>query len=178
MIVYHVVCTNSDDYKERRGPHREAHLQRLLALRSQGLLIGAALRADLSAADCFFRVNQPSDVDALVREDPYFKGGVWTGYTLRTFSQFVDPWKPVDPVFDGSRKATFVEGTPTDPEMAAFVLIELRGKGQMAFGGFLGDGRTLTLLNSPDLAEARSFLTETGLWKDNTLTAWSSLYVL
>jgi len=178
VIVYHVVCTNSDDYKERRGPYREAHLQRLLALRSQGVVIGVALRADLSAADCFFRVNQPSDVETLAREDPYFKGGVWTGYTLRTFGQFVEPWKSVDPVFDGSRKATMIEGAPSDPEMAAFALIELRGKGRMAFGGFLGDGRTLTLLNSPDPSEARTVLTETNLWSDNSLTAWSTLYVL
>ena len=178
MIVYHVVCTNSADYKERRGPHREAHLQRLVALRSQGLLIGAALRADLSAADCFFRVNQPSEVETLIKDDPYYTSGVWTGYTLRTFGQFVEPWKPVDPVFDGSRKATFVEGAPSDPAMAAFALIELRGQGRMAFGGFLANGNSLALLHTPDPSAARGYLTETGFWPEPALHAWSSLYVL
>lgn len=178
MLVFHAVAKNSDDYKERRTAYRDDHLKRLVALRAQGLIVGVGLRADLSAADCFFRVKEPGDVEKLIREDPYFKGGVWVSYTLRSFSQFVEPWKLVDPVFDGSRKTTFVEGTPHDPEMASLALIELRGKGQMAFGGFLPDGQTLTLLTTTDADEARKLLTEIGLWKEESLNAWSSLYVL
>ena len=46
----------------------------------------------------------------MIEEDPYRRGGVWTGYASKTFTQFVEPWEAVPVVLDGSRKVALVEG--------------------------------------------------------------------
>src|SRR5712691_2925157 len=81
VIVYHVAITTSGDYLQKREPHRKAHLERLMGLRSQGLVIGGGPSPDGRGADVFYRVQQPDDVRRLVEEDPYVTGGVWASYT-------------------------------------------------------------------------------------------------
>ena len=44
MIVYHVAMKTADDYLRKREPHRAAHLERLVGLRSHGLVIGGGQR--------------------------------------------------------------------------------------------------------------------------------------
>ena len=46
MIVYHVAVQTADDYLQKREPHRKAHLERLMGLRSQGLVIGGGPSPD------------------------------------------------------------------------------------------------------------------------------------
>jgi uncharacterized protein YciI len=178
MIVCHVAITAAEDYLERRVPHRQAHLDRLMGLRSQGTLIGGGPAPDGRSADIFYRVRQPSDVARLIEEDPYNLGKVWTGYSARTFSQFVEPWELPPLVTDGSRKATIVEGTAADPEMAPFALIELRGKGRLAFGGLFDSGGTLAFLKTGDQAQAIGWLCETGIWTPESLTSRPLLWAL
>jgi uncharacterized protein YciI len=132
VIVYHVAVQTADDYLQKREPHRKAHLERLMGLRSQGLVIGGGPAPDGRGADVFYRVQQPDDVRRLVEEDPYMTGGVWATYTPRSFAQFLEPWELPPLVTDGSRKVTLVEGVAPDVEMASFALIEARGGGRMA----------------------------------------------
>ena len=134
--------------------------------------------ADGRTADIFYRVAQPSDVIRLIEDDPYYLGKVWTAYVLRTFSQFIEPWELPPVVTDGSRRATLVEGIAREPDMATFALIELRGAGRLAFGGFFEGGATLALLNTADSAEASGRLADTGFWRNETLTARALLYAL
>jgi len=178
MLVYHGLITAAEDYLERRTPYRQLHLERLLGLRAQGVLIGGGPAPDGRAADLFYRVAQPADVARLIEEDPYFLDKVWTSYTLRTFSQFIEPWESPPVVTDGSRQATIVEGVALEADMATFALIELRGAGRLAFGGFFEDQTTLALLKTADAEAARAWLAETGFWKDGSLTARPFLYVL
>ena len=66
MIVCHVAITTSGDYLQRREPHRQAHLERLMGLRAQGLVIGGGPAPDGRSADVFYRVGQPGDLRRLV----------------------------------------------------------------------------------------------------------------
>jgi uncharacterized protein YciI len=178
VIFCHVAVTTVEDYAARREPYRRAHLDRLMALRGGGILIGGGPAPDGKTADIFYRGPGEREVAALVDDDPYRKGGAWTGYALAAFSHFLEPWQLPPLVTDGSRRATIVEGTAPDVDMASFALIEARGAGRMAFGGFFPDGRTLVLMSSPDAAEATGWLADTGLWAAETLTARPLLYVL
>ncbi len=178
MLVYHARITAAEDYLERRTPHRQAHLERLVGLRAKGLVIGGGPAPDGRTGDLFYRVALPADIGRLIEEDPYFLAKVWTGYALRTFSQFIEPWELPPVVADGSRRVTLVEGVAQEIDMATFALIELRGAGRLAFGGFFEDDATLALLKTEDAGVAIGWLAETGFWKDGRQTARPLVYVL
>ncbi|MFQ5828494.1 MAG: YciI family protein [Candidatus Methylomirabilia bacterium] len=178
MIVYHAAITTAPDYLERRAPHRRAHLERLLDLRAHGLVIGGGPSPDGKTADIFYRTREPDQVTSLLEEDPYYTHSAWTGYRLRSFGQFVEPWESPPVVTDGSRQATLVDGIVADPEMATFALIELRGAGRLASGGFFESRQSLGLFRTRDPDEALGWLTETGFWKRDSLKIRPLLWVL
>jgi uncharacterized protein YciI len=178
VIVHHVAITAAPDYLTRREAHRRAHLERITALRGAGFCIGGGPAPDGRTAEIFYRTAQPGDLTRLVEEDPYFTGGVWTSYAARTFSQFLEPWEMPPVVIDGSRRVTLVEGEHIDTEMASFALIEARGAGRMAFGGFLADGSTLAVMRLADPGEAVAALAESGQWKPASLAGRPLLHVL
>jgi len=178
VIVFHMAVTTSDDYLVRREPHRRAHLERLQGLRAAGILIGGGPAPDGKSADLFYRLQQPRQVVNAMEEDPYFLAGAWTGYTPRSFSQFVEPWEAVPLVLDGSRVATIVEGPVVNHDMAQFALVELRGAGRLAFGGFFENGGTLAVLKTPKPDEAIAWVAASGFWSHEALTARPWLYVL
>jgi hypothetical protein len=74
--------------------------------------------------------------------------------------------------------AAIVEGPVADHDMAQFTLIELRGAGRLAFGGFFEDGGTLAVLKTPKPDEAIEWLAASGFWNREALTARPWLYVL
>ena len=90
----------------------------------------------------------------------------------------MEPWEAVPLVLDGSRAATIVEGPVGHHDMAPFALIELRGSGRLAFGGFFDDGGTLAVVKTPKPDEAVDALAASGFWERQTLTARPWLYVL
>jgi uncharacterized protein YciI len=173
-----MAVTTSADYITRREPHRRAHIERLQGLRAAGILIGGGPAPDGRSADLFYRLQQPQQIKNAMEEDPYFLAGAWTGYTSRSFSAFVEPWEAVPVVLDGSRAATIVEGAVENLDMAQFALIELRGAGRLAFGGFFEDGGTLAVLKTPRAEDALAWLRDSGFWKSDALTARPFLYVL
>jgi len=173
-----MAVTAADDYLTRREAHRRAHIERLQGLRAAGILIGGGPTPDGKRADIFYRLQQPAQIKHAMEEDPYWIGGVWTRYEPRSFSQFVEPWEMVPVVLDGSRRATLVEGPTAQHDMAQFALIEMRGAGRIAFGGFFEDGGTLAVVTTADADEARGWFSETGFWKPDALTARPWLHVL
>ena len=178
MIVYHVAITAADDYIERRAAHRTGHLERITELRRLGFVIGGGPAPDGRTADIVYRVQQAADITRLIEEDPYWTGGVWKAWEPRDFAQFLEPWEMPPVVTDGSRKVTIVEGEAPDVEMASFALIEARGAGRMAFGGFFPAGTTWALMRTPDPGAALAEITESGLWKPGSLTTRPLLHVL
>lgn len=178
MIVVHIAITAADDYLTRRESHRRAHLERVQGLRAAGILIGGGPSLDGTTADLVYRLQQPGQVKPAMEEDPYWTGGVWTGYTPRSFSQFVEPWEMVPVVLDGSRRVTVVEGPTANHDMAQFALIEMRGSGRVHFGGFFPDGGTLAVAKTGDAEEALGWFRESGFWASAGLTARPLLHVL
>ena len=178
MIVYHVAITAADDYIERRAAHRTGHLERITELRRLGFVIGGGPAPDGRTADIVYRVQQAADITRLIEEDPYWTGGVWKAWEPRDFAQFLEPWEMPPVVTDGSRKVTIVEGEAPDVEMASFALIEARGAGRMAFGGFFPAGTTWALMRTPDPGAALAEISDSELWKPGSLTARPLLHVL
>jgi len=178
VIVYHVAITAADDYIERRAAHRTGHLERITELRRLGFVIGGGPAPDGRTADIVYRVQHAADITRLIEEDPYWMGGVWKAWEPRDFAQFLEPWEMPPVVTDGSRKVTIVEGEAPDVEMASFALIEARGAGRMAFGGFFPAGTTWALMRTPDPGAALAEITESGLWKPGSLTTRPLLHVL
>ncbi len=178
MIVVHAALTTAQDYVARREPHRRAHIERLAGLRAAGVVIGGGPAPDGRSVDIVYRPRQPDDLRALVHEDPYWTGGAWTGCVPRSFAEFVEPWELPPIVLDGSRPATIVEGHTAEHDMAQFALIELRGAGRLAFGGFFAGGDTFALCRTADAAEALGWFKGAGFWAPDTLRARPLLYVL
>ena len=178
MIVFHIAVTAADDYLTRRESHRREHIERVQGLRAVGILIGGGPAPDGKAADMFYRLQQPGQLKNAMEEDPYWLGGVWTGYTPRSFSEFIEPWQMVPVVLDGSRRTTIVEGPAVEHEMAQFAMIEMRGAGRVAFGGFFEDRATLAVVNTADTDEALGWFRDTGFWDGDRLTARPFLHVL
>ena len=178
MIVFHIAITAVADYLSRREAHRREHIARLQGLRANGILIGGGPSADGATADLFYRLQQPSQLKHAIEADPYWMGGVWTRYEPRSYAQFVEPWEMVPVVLDGTRRVTLVEGPVAEPDMAQFALIEMRGAGRVAFGGFFEGGATLAVVKTPDQAEAIGWFSESGFWKPEALTARPWLHVL
>ena len=178
MIVYHVAITTADDYLTRREPHRQTSFEHLMGLRAHGMMIAAGPAPDGRSWDLFCRVQQPGDIQKLVETNPLFVGGLWTGYTPRSFAQFLEPWELPAPFPDESRLATLVEGATPDAEMASFVFIEERGAGRLLFGGFFPDGSSLAFMTSPDPGPAIAPLDASGLFTAGTLRARPFIHIV
>ena len=178
MIVLHVAIATAADYASKREPHRRAHLERLAGLRAAGAVIGGGPAPDGTAVDLVYRLQRPEQLKPAIEEDPYWTGGAWTGYTPRSFTNFVEPWQLPEIVLDGSRPTTIVEGRVTDSDMAEFVLIEMRGRQQIAFGGFFADGETFAICKTPDAGTAVGWFAESGFWATDRLRARPLLWVL
>lgn len=178
MIVYHIAVTAAPHYLTRREGHRRAHLERLQGLRAAGILIGAGPSPDGKTADLVYRLQKPEQVEPAMEEDPYWTGGVWTAYTPRSFSQFIEPWEMAPVVLDGSRTVTVVEGATAEHDMAQFALIEMRGAGRLAFGGFFEGGQTFAVMRTADGEEALGWLRDSGFWVPESLKARPLLWVL
>jgi len=178
VIVVHVALTAADDYATRRETHRRAHLERIQGLRAAGIVIGGGPAPDGRTAEIVYRLQQPAQITPAVEEDPYWMGGVWTGYVPRSFAAFVEPWELPPVVLDGSRRVTVVEGSVADLGMAQLALVELRGAGRVAFGGFFEGGQTWALARTAEAATALDWFQVTGLWTTGGLTARPLLHVL
>jgi uncharacterized protein len=178
VIVFHIAVTAAPDYLTRREPYRRDHIARLQGLRANGILLGGGPSVDGTTADIFYRLQQPAQLPYAMEEDPYWTGGVWTRYEPRSFSQFVEPWEMVPVVLDGSRRVTIVEGVTAEHDMAQFALIEMRGAGRLAFGGFFEGGGTLAVMKTADADEGARWFVEAGFWKPDSLVARPWLHVL
>ena len=78
-----------DDILERRAPHREAHLQRLEALRAADRLIVAGAFGDPPAGAVIgMRGLTREEVEAWADTDPYVTAGL-------VLERSVEPWKLV-----------------------------------------------------------------------------------
>lgn len=72
---------------EKRAPYRQAHLDRLAALKEAGMVVTLGPTRDLAM---IFGVYDAQDEDAarqLIEEDPYWQNGIWTDYQIKEWIQ-------------------------------------------------------------------------------------------
>ena len=78
------------DAVERRAPFRDEHLRLAREAAGRGeLLMGGAFADPVDGAALLFRTDDPSVVDAFVRQDPYVRGGVVTRWRIRPWTVVV-----------------------------------------------------------------------------------------
>lgn len=77
------------DILDRRGPYREAHLQRVAEAQQAGRIVMAGAVGDPPHAGLLvFRDVDPAEIERYALEDPYVQGGLVTEWR-------VEPWKLV-----------------------------------------------------------------------------------
>lgn len=86
---YLVEAAYVQDAAGKRGPYRDDHLARLGKLAHEGVLVVAGALADLSASVFILAVESEDAARAIVETDAYWKGGVWTDYTIRKMNRVV-----------------------------------------------------------------------------------------
>lgn len=75
-----------EDILERRGPHREAHLQRIREARDRGrITLAGALGDPVYGGAIVFGAADPGEIEAFVREDPYVQAGLVRAWRI-------EPW--------------------------------------------------------------------------------------
>jgi hypothetical protein len=66
-----------EDMLQRRGPYREAHLERIRAERDAGrVMMAGALGDPPHGAAIVFRGVEPDQIERFAREDPYSHAGL------------------------------------------------------------------------------------------------------
>lgn len=90
----------SDDYMERRGEFRDAHLGKAWAAHSRGeLVLGGALNDPTDTAILMFRSETPAVAEAFAQTDPYVLNGLVKQWRVRQWTTVVGEWAatPVQP---------------------------------------------------------------------------------
>ncbi|UVA78181.1 YciI-like protein [Pandoraea commovens] len=85
LLTYELV----DDYLERRGQYRDAHLALAWAASERGeLLLAGALESPVDTAALLFESDSPAAAEAFAKTDPYVVNGLVKSWRVR-------PWKTV-----------------------------------------------------------------------------------
>jgi uncharacterized protein len=87
--TYLLLYTYVEDVADRRGPYREAHLERIRAEKDAGRLIMAGALGDPPNGGAFvFQGVTPEDVERFAAGDPYLAAGLVT-------ARRIEPWNLV-----------------------------------------------------------------------------------
>ena len=88
LLIYDV----ADDYLERRGLHRAAHLSLARAAAERGeLVLGGAVDAGRGGALLLFRGDSPEVAERFAAGDPYVKHGIVTSWRVAEWTTVVGP---------------------------------------------------------------------------------------
>lgn len=75
------------DVLEKRAPHRADHLARAKEAHAAGKLVYAgAFDPPTDGALFVFRAESAAEVEAYVRDDPYVKNGIVTGWRVKPWT--------------------------------------------------------------------------------------------
>jgi uncharacterized protein YciI len=76
------------DAAERRGAFRQAHLERIARLRTEGVIIeGGAFLDALSTSVVIIRAASEAEARAVMEADVYVPNGIWTEITVRPWGR-------------------------------------------------------------------------------------------
>ncbi|MDB5719358.1 MAG: hypothetical protein JWM38_2785 [Sphingomonas bacterium] len=86
LLIYDL----ADDYLERRGTYREAHLALGWAAAARGeLVLGGALGEPVDTAMLLFAGDGPEAAEAFARADPYVANGLIREWRVRPWSTVI-----------------------------------------------------------------------------------------
>lgn len=85
--TYLLLYTYVPDIAERRGPHREAHLARIVAEQAAGRVIMAgALGTPPTGGAIVFRGVSPEHIEQFTAADPYVQAGLVTAQRIERWN--------------------------------------------------------------------------------------------
>jgi uncharacterized protein len=85
--IYLLLYTYVGDMAERRGPHREAHLERIRAERDAGhITLAGALGTPPSGGAIVWQGVTPEDIERFTAEDPYVINGLVTAQRVERWN--------------------------------------------------------------------------------------------
>ncbi len=89
MAKYVLFGSYCENVLERRTPHREAHLAGLQQQQKSGVLITLGPTQDLTQVFGIYEADDEATVRSLIENDPYWKHGIWTEYTVKEWIQAI-----------------------------------------------------------------------------------------
>lgn len=85
--LFAAVLTYGPNIVERRAPYREAHLAHLRNLHAAGkVVLAGAWNNPIDGGLIVFRAGSQEEVEALLREDPYAKAGLFEDVRVREWN--------------------------------------------------------------------------------------------
>ena len=87
MPKYVAWGTYCDDVMEKRAPFRQEHLDGLAAQKESGVLVTLGPTKDVTQFFAIYDAEDEPTVRQLIEGDPYWKGNVWTEYSVKEWIQ-------------------------------------------------------------------------------------------
>ncbi|MEH1949211.1 MAG: YciI family protein [Nostoc sp.] len=87
MPKYVLWGTYCEDVLEKRAPHRQAHLDGLAKQKESGVLITIGPTKDVTKVFGIYEAEDEATVRQLIENDPYWKNGIWTEYSVKEWIQ-------------------------------------------------------------------------------------------
>jgi hypothetical protein len=85
--TYLLLYTYVEDIADRRGPYRDAHLQRIRAEREVGhVTLAGALGSPPSGGAIVWQGVTPEDIERFTAEDPYVVNGLVTAQRIERWN--------------------------------------------------------------------------------------------
>jgi uncharacterized protein len=89
MAKYILFGSYCEDVLEKRAPYRDAHLAGLKQQQESGVLITLGPTQDLTQVFGIYEAEDEAAVRSLIENDPYWKHGIWTEYTVKEWIQAI-----------------------------------------------------------------------------------------
>lgn len=89
--MHYLLCYDlADDYLERRGEFRSAHLKLAWEAQERGeIVVAGALQDPADMAVLMFQGESPEVAEQFAKADPYVTNGLVTGYRVRQWNTVV-----------------------------------------------------------------------------------------
>ena len=84
FVLFGTYC---EDALNKRTPFREEHLQRLSSLKKEGILITLGPTKCNRYVFGIFKAAKVESIRSLIKEDVYWKEGIWTDFEIYSWTQ-------------------------------------------------------------------------------------------
>ncbi|MDH6061705.1 YciI family protein [Chrysosporum bergii ANA360D] len=87
MSKYIMWGTYCENVLEKRAPFRQDHLDGLAKQKESGILITIGPTKDITKVFAIYEAEDEATVRQVVENDPYWKNGIWTEYSVKEWIQ-------------------------------------------------------------------------------------------